>query len=553
MQLVRPFLLTLVFLCQSAAIAAAAEVKGEGRLITLGEAASVVHHYRSVPGAGVVKGEGRLITSGEAADVVYRYRSVPGAGVVKGEGRLITQGEAADVVYRYRSVPGAGIVKGEGRLITSGEAADVVYRYRSVPGAGIVKGEGRLITHGEAADVVYRYRSVPGAGIVKGEGRLITHSEAADVVYRYRSVPGAGVVKGEGRLITHSEAAGLVHRYQSLPGGLILEGNALGLEWVKTARYDPALNAFVLNGLVVYQSPISSHGAAILARALAEDDRIGVSLAEESHIVYGRLPASSGAATDLKLADGFLGDLILPPRDWTVGYRFAEGFVPRDDVGQANATVLFRFRDFRFVSTANKLELEAAQFDARVVPALEKRAADGGYLPDLKAISSGGGLAPYEANAKHVGANISYYLQERIVARALDYGEVAAFFRTLKASGVDLRDLMRGAEPASGKATARSPTPEKLERDWAAYLIEIQAAKAHANWSAPPYDLYVERAKGASVKKSRATTPSEAKAKTTAADPAVADCLLLWSRDTHMTKQEWSRSCQRAKERVSGS
>jgi hypothetical protein len=112
---------------------------------------------------------------------------------------------------------------------------------------------------------------------------------------------------------------------------------------------------------------------------------------------------------------------------------------------------------------------------------------------------------------------------------------------------------MRGIEAASGKVTARSPTPEKLERDWAAYLIEIQAAKAHANWSAPPYDLYVERTKTASVKKSRATTPGEAKAKPIAADPAVADCLLLWNRDTHMTKQEWSRTCQRAKDRVSGS
>jgi hypothetical protein len=34
---------------------------------------------------------------------------------VKGEGRLITHGEAADVVKRYRSIPGGGVVKGEGR------------------------------------------------------------------------------------------------------------------------------------------------------------------------------------------------------------------------------------------------------------------------------------------------------------------------------------------------------------------------------------------------------------------------------------------------------
>jgi hypothetical protein len=77
MQLVRPFLLTLLFLCQNAAITAAAEVKGEGRLITLREAADVVHHYRSIPGAASCRAKVRLITHGEAADVVKRYRSVP--------------------------------------------------------------------------------------------------------------------------------------------------------------------------------------------------------------------------------------------------------------------------------------------------------------------------------------------------------------------------------------------------------------------------------------------------------------------------------------------
>ena len=108
---------------------------------------------------------------------------------------------------------------------------------------------------------------------------------------------------------------------------------------------------------------------------------------------------------------------------------------------------------------------------------------------------------------------------------------------------------MRGIDVTSAKATAaRASALEKLERDWAAYLIEIQAAKADANWSAPPYDLYVDRTKTASVRKSRATTPSEAKTKPIAADPAMADCLLLWNRDTHMTKQEWERTCRRVVE-----
>ena len=193
-------------------------------------------------------------------------------------------------------------------------------------------------------------------------------------------------MKGEGRLITHGEAADVVRRYRSVPGGLILEGNALGLEWVKTVRYEPSLDVFVLNGLVVYQSPIP---ATAQPSWPGRSPRMIGSACRSQRVAdrLGRLPGSSDVATDLKLADGLLGDLILPPRDWTIGYRLAEGFVPRDDVGQANATVLFRFRDFQFAIKEKKLELEGAHFDARVVAALQKRAADGGYMPDLKAIS----------------------------------------------------------------------------------------------------------------------------------------------------------------------
>lgn len=369
--------------------------------------------------------------------------------------------------------------------------------------AGQVHGEGRLITQREAQNVLDRYRNIPGGGVVNGEGRLISSGEAADVTRRYRSIPGRGAVNGEGRLITTEEVRAVLKRYKSIPGGLVLEGNALGMEWVRAARYEPASNAFVLNDHIAYSSPISAHGAAILAKAIAEDDRIGVSLAEEVQIAYGKLRNRSDVAADLRLADGFLGDLILPPRDWTIGYRLAEAFVPREDVGSANVTVFFRLRDFQFATKEKQLELERASLDVRVVPVLQKQAADGGYLPDFKAISSGGGFEAYEANARHVGANISYYLREKIVARALDYAEAAAFFRALKASGIDLRNLARGIEASSGRSAVRPSAAGKLEDDWRAYLREIQTAEAYANWSAPPYDLFLDRKRVTPVKHAR--------------------------------------------------
>ena len=366
--------------------------------------------------------------------------------------------------------------------------------------AGQLDGEGRLATRREAQDIVDRYGSLPGDGAVRAEGRLISSGEAADVVRRYGSIPGRGVVIGDGRLITTAEAKDVFSHYKSIPGGLVLEGNARGLEWVRAARYEPASNAFVLNDRVTYYSPISPLGAAILVRAIAQDDRIGVSLTEDAYIAYGKLHNRSEAAADLRLADGFLGDLVLPPRDWTIGYRLAQGFVPREDIGRVNVTAFFRFRDFQFATKETQLEFERASLDVRVVPVLQQQAADGGYLPDLKAISRGYGFEAYTTNAEHVGANISYYLQEQIVARALAYGEAAAFFRGLKASGIDLRVLGRSIEAASGKSPIRPSAAGRLNNDWMGYLKEIQTAKVYGNWSAPPYDLYVDRKRGGPTK-----------------------------------------------------
>jgi len=338
------------------------------------------------------------------------------------------------------------------------------------------------------------------AGQLDGEGRLITQHEARGLLDRFGSIPGDGVVRGEGRLITTSEAIDVLKRYNSIPGGLVLEGKALGIEGIRTARYEPASNAFVLNDQLIYRLPISAHGAATLIRALAHDDRVGVSLTEDAYIAYGKLRSGSNVAADLRLSDGFLGDLILPPRDWTIGYKLASSFVPREDIGNANVTVFFRLRDFAFAAKDTRLELERASLDVRIVPVLQQQASDGGYLPDYKAIELGAGFDAYAANAEHVGANIGYYLQEPIVARALAHGEATAFFRELKASGIDLRSLVRRIETASGKSVDRLSAAGKLDDDWMGYLKEIQDARVQGNWSAAPYDLYLDRKRAAPVK-----------------------------------------------------
>ena len=491
----------LILFLVSAVSPAWAQVDGRARVISEAEAHGIVAHYRSIPGNGVVKGEGRVVRDGEARSIVDAYKSIPGNGVVKGEGRVVRDGEARSIVDAYKSIPGNGVVKGEGRVVRDGEARSIVDAYKSIPGNGVVKGEGRVVRDGEARSIVDAYKSIPGNGVVKGEGRVVRDAEAHAIVKAYKSIPGNGVVKGEGRVVKDAEAHAIVKTYKSVPGGLVLEGNAAGMQWVKKARYQPASNSFVLNDNITFASPISASSAAVLIRSIMQDDKIGVSLTDDTQIAYGKLPDDSNVAADLRLADVFLGDLILPPRDWTIGYRLADGFKPREDVGAGDVSVFFRFRDVAMEIKDGKLVPERASFDAIVVPVVDSKADDGGFLPDFKAIANPAELAAYETNAKHVATHIGYYLREPIVARAYAYGQTVAFLRSLKAAGINLRELARSLERAGKAAGTSTSAADDVDEDWQTYLKQIQDKNDYANWSSPPYDAYRQRKELASLSK----------------------------------------------------
>ena len=310
---------------------------------------------------------------------------------------------------------------------------------------------------------------------IHGDGRLITPEEANHLLKRYKSIPGNGVVKADARIITRVEADHLLKRYDSIPGGLIFEG-AAELDWVKSVRYDPQQQTFVLNASVAYASPLAAQSAAVLATAIATDDRIGVSLGEEAEIVYGQVPSNSHLALDLKLGDVFLADIVLPPQEWTIGYRHAGGFKPKEPADASLAAVFFRIEEFRFDVSDQKLLLQGASFSARIVPVTETRAPDGGYLPDLEAIDDESALRDYEANAKHVAENIDYYLREEIVSRMISYGEAAAFFRGLKKAGVDLPMLAGELRSALGTPSLPLQNAPALEDGWQEYLSVSAAA-----------------------------------------------------------------------------
>lgn len=259
----------------------------------------------------------------------------------------------------------------------------------------------------------------------------------------------APAVSGAFKPATVQDAQQTTTRYGGIPGGIVLEGAATGIGSIESVKYDRRFNAFIVNDRAVYFMRIPPNAVAVMCRAIAKDDRIGVSLGD-AEIVYGRVPKDSALAWDLKLADHFLGDIVFAENDWTRGYKFAGGFVPAANEGASYPiAVFFTFRDFTFRTERDEIRLAGVNFDVRLLPLSNSLAADGNLLPDVKAIQSGRVSPQYEANARHIAQNIAYYRRERIVDRMFAYGEVASFLRALKRADFDLEALAANIPAAS--------------------------------------------------------------------------------------------------------
>jgi len=233
----------------------------------------------------------------------------------------------------------------------------------------------------------------------------------------------------------------LVRQLGSVPGGVLLEGSAIGLGSIESLTYDAKFNAFVLDNRGVYFVKVPPHSIAVLCRAIAQDDRVGVSLVGARHIVYGAVPKASDVAGELMLADRFLGDLAFGARDWASGYKFALNYEPKQSQSSFSGTALFYFSGFEFGIVGNEIRVTSERFNDTLIPIIARRAEDGGALPDEMAIENGTLPVEYVMNLQHLASNISYYRRERIIDDTFSYGELAAFIRGLKTEGVNLIEL----------------------------------------------------------------------------------------------------------------
>lgn len=164
---------------------------------------------------------------------------------------------------------------------------------------------------------------------------------------------GGGGLRSSYQPITQNAAQSIVGQYKSIPGGVTLEGSSPDLGFVKTISYLPKANAFLLNNDIVYLNPVSAADFAEIQRAIASDDKMGVSLSWQAAIVYGKLAPQGDVAGNLELADRFLGDIAFGQQRVTKGYVFAPGYEPKPATVGGNIAVYFNIHDIRFREAAD--------------------------------------------------------------------------------------------------------------------------------------------------------------------------------------------------------
>jgi len=233
--------------------------------------------------------------------------------------------------------------------------------------------------------------------------------------------------------------------YGSAGGGILLEDAAGGLGRISAVEYDGRYNALVMDNHLVYFMKVPSWDAAALCRDIAQDKkmRVGVSMGKTS-LVYGERSTyeNAGVGHNLLLADHFLGDFVFGWLEWSKGYSFPDRYEPRTAEVTSDMLVQFVFKDFQFTTKDNGLQPANLAVDVRFMPVSKKPAPDGGMLPDLDALKRG-----YEPpkgfleNAQYLTAHFDFFRRERIVAKTIAYGELAALFRSYKQAGVNLGAL----------------------------------------------------------------------------------------------------------------
>ena len=258
------------------------------------------------------------------------------------------------------------------------------------------------------------------------------------------TITGIGGVSSSYEPATKVMAQNIVGKYGTVPGGVSLDGTSPDLSFVKSAVFIAKANAVIINDDLVYVSPASARDFVEIAKAIAADDRIGVSLGATGPEVFGALPPNSAVAGNLELVDGFIAQIGYGHLGWhglnqpINGYNWTNTHSAYAVQKLYNSNIFFTFHEFRFREDGyGELRRSNMRLTSTLIPIANENPGKK-RLPDYGRIERHDVSSSVVANIKDLDDNFFYYARERIIRTSIGYGEVAAFARSMKAQGVKL-------------------------------------------------------------------------------------------------------------------
>ncbi len=254
----------------------------------------------------------------------------------------------------------------------------------------------------------------------------------------------AGIaLKGNFQVAPREETQHIKDDYKDIPGGIVLESAAQGIEPITKIVFDGRSDAFIVNDKVVYFVRVPRKILVAILKAIALDDKMGVSLSTPPR-VYGALPKDSPAAWNLMLADNFLGSISFAELDWLHNYKFANNYHPQEYKGvrDANIAAFFRITGIGFQIQDQIYKIAEETLEARAIPLRKDATDDGRLLPSYS------GSVPHEwqANIRHIADNIGWYRREKLIDQMFASAEAASFLRAVRNQNIDLNSLASQAE-----------------------------------------------------------------------------------------------------------
>ncbi|MCB2221561.1 MAG: hypothetical protein KQI35_14275 [Bacteroidetes bacterium] len=292
----------------------------------------------------------------------------------------------------------------------------------------------------ELPDDFFTINSVPGQGTFLPEfvGTSNPYYQLMNPLYQPE-------VSSDYKPLDKAGADKIINVYKSIPGGITLEGIGKGLGEINEVIFDRERNIFIVNKEFIYQDPLRIDEMQDIVRAINLNDIMGVSLAgTATQIIYGELEEISVVSVNLKLADHFLGEIAFARNGWLIDYKYADNYKPKEanrELLDFNLAVYFNFCEFIFSTSGSRMGLSNSNLEVTLVPLSTEKSVDGGHLPDFEALEDDRIPTEYLENIRHITENIDYYMNEQLLRMVNAYGEMAAFARLMKKSGVNLNEI----------------------------------------------------------------------------------------------------------------